>query len=371
MLTKFDELTCHQVSTTFDHPGTSDRAWTEKLWCNVHDTKGEIVLATGFGIYPNRNVMDGYGCVNLNNQEQYNMRVSRVLRPKIDEISVGPLSYDVIEPYRRVRIAMGENNYGISYELEFVATMQPGEEEPQFGRSKGRVYVDTRRYAQLGRARGWISAGGKKYDVDEKRFYAQRDHSWGIRMGTGASEQGVQAPDHEKFTAMMINWLTVQFAERGIYCYLIEKNDGTVQNLSGSVVRGIDGGECGVPIVSVDHRFEYHTGTQRMKSGVMILTCADASRIEISLRELTTMYLRGGGYVGYKGYRHGTWMGDYWEDGEKWEVGNPSVADEVHGLDDTVVEARWGDEVGYGIIENMIFAPFGKYNFTEWGFKPA
>ena len=74
MLTKFDEMTCHQVVSTFDHPETSDRAWTEKLWCNVHDTKGELVLATGFGVYPNRNVLDGYGCVNIGNREQYNMR---------------------------------------------------------------------------------------------------------------------------------------------------------------------------------------------------------------------------------------------------------------------------------------------------------
>ena len=64
-------------------------------------------------------------------------------------------------------------------------------------------------------------------------------------------------------------------------------------------------------------------------------------------------------------------MGEYWEDGEKWNIGDTSVANEVHGLDDTVIEVRCGDEVGYGIIENMIFAPFRKYNFEQWGFNPA
>ena len=34
MLTKFDELTCHQFVSTFDHPSSSDRAWTEKMWFN-------------------------------------------------------------------------------------------------------------------------------------------------------------------------------------------------------------------------------------------------------------------------------------------------------------------------------------------------
>lgn len=371
MLTKFDEFTCHQVVSTFDHPETSDRQWTEKLWCNVHDTKGELVLATGFGIYPNRNVLDGYGCVNIMNKKQYNMRMSRVLRPKIDEISLGPLSYEVVEPYRKIHIAMGENKYGFSYDLEFLGTMMPSEEDPQFGRSRGRVYMNTCRYAQLGRVRGWVKADGKRYDIDEKNYYAQRDHSWGIRMGTGAAEQGVQATDYEKFTAMMINWLTFQFKDWGVCCYLIEKNNGTIQYLGGYVVPSLDGGKQPVPITAVDHQYEYHPESQRMKAGRVMITCKDGRKIELTMKELTTMYLRGGAYVGYKGYRHGTWMGEYWEDGEVWDIGDQSVANDVHGLDDTVVEVRCGGEMGYGIIENMIFAPFDKYNFKQWGFKPA
>jgi len=62
MLTNYDELTCHQCVETFDSVATSDRAWTEKLWCNLHDSSGKIVLATGLGVYPNRNVIDGYVC---------------------------------------------------------------------------------------------------------------------------------------------------------------------------------------------------------------------------------------------------------------------------------------------------------------------
>jgi hypothetical protein len=371
MLTNYDEFTCHQTVSTFDHPDTSDRAWTEKLWCNIHDTKGELVLATGFGIYPNRNVIDGYGCVNIRNREQFNMRISRALRPKIDEIALGPLSYKVLEPYRKIRITMAENKYGISYDLEFIGSMHPGEEEPQYGRSRGRIYVNTCRYAQLGRARGWVKVEGNKYDIDENNFYAQRDHSWGIRMGVGAPEQGVQALDHEKFIAMMINWLTIQFKDWGIYCYLIEKDDGSIDRLSGSVVGAMANGLQPVPIVSVEHQFEYHPGSQRMKSGRMVFTCADGRKIEVTMKELTTMYLRGGAYVGYKGYRHGTWMGEYWENGEKWNIGDEAVANDVHGLDDTVVEVRCGNEVGYGIIENMIFAPFRKYKFETWGFNPG
>lgn len=371
MLTKYDEFTCHQAVQSFDAPASTDRAWTEKLWMNIHDTKGEIVLATGFGVYPNRNVMDGYGCVNVKNSEQYNIRLSRELRPKIDELTVGPLSYNVIDPFKKIQVRLEENKYDISYELEFIGKFQPGEEEPQYGKSNGRVYVNTCRYAQLGRARGWVKAGGKKYEVNEKDFYAQRDHSWGIRMGVGAFETGVQSPDIELFTAMMINWLVIQFDDWALNCYLIEKADGSIQSLTGELVPKLGGTSVTLKIVKVDHDFIYHENSQRMKSGKMKFYFTDGSTKEIEMKELTTMYLRGGAYVGYKGYRHGTWMGQKWEDGEKWDIKNPDVANDVHGLDDTVCEVKCGSEKGYGIIENMILAPFPKYNFTKLGFKPA
>jgi len=73
--------------------------------------------------------------------------------------------------------------------------------------------MNTCRMAQLGKARGWVKVDGKKYDIDEDSWRAQRDHSWGIRMGVGAPEQGVQSPDISFFANLMINWMTAQFED--------------------------------------------------------------------------------------------------------------------------------------------------------------
>lgn len=363
MLTDFDELTCHQTVTTFDHPDTSDRAWTEKLWCNIHDTTGELVLATGLGVYPNRNVLDGFACVNVGNREQTNIRLSRELRPRISELALGPLSYRVEQPFRRIRLALDDNPQGISYELELLGRLQPGEERPQFGRMRGRLFVNTCRYAQLGRARGWVKVGDRRFEIDQEQHYAQRDHSWGIRMGVGAPEQGVQDQDIDPFRAMMINWLTAQFSDWGLYCYYIERADGRPMNLSGSVVRGLDAEAEPRSIVRVEHDFRYHPRSARMAAGTMVLHLEDGESVELSMEELTTLYLRGGNYIGYKGVTHGLWMGPEWQDGETWNVADPAVANEVHGLDDTVVRLRCGDQQGYGIIENLILPPFPRYGF--------
>jgi len=362
MLTDHDELTCHQTVSTFDHPGSSDRAWTEKIWCNVHDTTGELVLATGFGVYPNRNVMDGFACVRVGGQ-QSNIRLSRELRPRIAELALGPLSYRVEEPYRRIRVALDENARGLSFDLTFNGRLQPAEEKPQFGRMNGRLFVNTCRYAQLGRARGWVKVGDRRFELDEEQHFAQRDHSWGIRMGVGAPEQGVQGQDIDAFRAMMINWLTVQFPDWGAQCYYIERADGKPVNLSGAVVGRLGQGVAPRSVVRVEHDFHYHPRSARMASGSMVLHLEDGESVTLAMEELTTMYLRGGAYVGYKGVTHGLWMGPEWEDGETWDVTDPNVANEVHGLDDTVVRVRCGDQEGYGIIENMILPPFPRYGF--------
>ena len=361
MLTKFDELTCHQTVSTFDHPEPSDKAWTEKLWCNLHDRHGKLVLATGFGVYPNRNVMDGYGCVNIENSRQVNVRLSRALRPGLEDLTVGPLSWEVIEPYRRIRIAMAESKQGLSYELEFEGSMQPAEEEPQFQRDLGRVVVNTCRYAQLGRAKGQVKLDGVTYPIASQDFFAQRDHSWGIRMGVGGPDASVASQDVAPFAGMLIDWFTFQFDDFGLTGYLIEKEDGTITRLTGRVVPRLDSHQPQIPIVGIEHDYQFHERSLRTKAGTLVITCADKSRYELQLRELTTMYLRGGGYAGHGDYFHGKFMGASHEAGESWSVNDPSVANQFHGLDDTVMEVRCGGKVGYGILENMVIPPFKRY----------
>jgi hypothetical protein len=362
-LTKYDELTCHQTVSTFDHPETSERAWTEKIWCHLHDTTGKLALAIGFGVYPNRNVMDGFACLLLDGREQRNLRLSRELRPRIDELAIGPLHYEVLEPYRRIGIRLDESPEGVSFDLEFLGGFQPAEEEPQYHREHGRVVVNTCRYAQLGRARGTITVDGKRIELDPSRIYAQRDHSWGVRMGVGAPEQGVQAQDIQRFRGMMINWATFQLKDLGLTLYLIERADGTVERLTGTLVRPLDDPRPPTPIVAVEHSYQYHERSARMRTGELGLTARDGTRLQLAMRELATLYLRGGAYVGYKGMTHGLWLGPSFQDSERWDLSAPGLADEVHGLDDTICEVRVGAELGYGIIENMILPPFPRYGF--------
>src|ERR1700732_1473173 len=136
MLTAHDDFIGHQLPTTFDHVGTSDPAWMERMWYTGHPVPaGDIIFDIGLGYYPNKNVMDAFAGVTIDNV-QHNIRMSRRLRPaplltrvwpRPDPLlpRVGPLQIHVLEGLRRHRIVLAENDSGLSFDIEFQATLNP------------------------------------------------------------------------------------------------------------------------------------------------------------------------------------------------------------------------------------------------------
>jgi hypothetical protein len=81
MLSAQDDFIGHQLPTTFDHVMNSDPSWMERYWYTGHPKPdGDFIFDVGLGWHPNRNVMDGFAGVTLNDR-QHNFRVSRRMRP--------------------------------------------------------------------------------------------------------------------------------------------------------------------------------------------------------------------------------------------------------------------------------------------------
>jgi hypothetical protein len=359
MLTKHDELLCHQIVSTFDHVSDSGVQWTERLWCCAHDSSGKIHLTSGFGVHPNRNIIDGFSLLTIDGKRQYNVRCSRQLRPQIEDVKVGPLSYDIIEGLKRVRWALDENDYGISWEVEFEGAMHPHEEVPQFARSQGRLVENVCRYAQSGRASGWVKVEGETYDIKPGTWWAHRDHSWGIRVTGVSLEQGLQVK--EPRLGFFHNWNILQFEKWYLNYHLREDRNGNVLYFSGGIIYAYGDLRPELKLVAVEHDYQFLPGTRQLKSGRMVCTAADGSKVEVSVRALTHLYMRPGGYSPYKGYSHGMWMGPSWIDGEKLDVTDSKAIDEVAGLVDNMCECHCGDEIGYGIVELAVARKHPRY----------
>lgn len=375
MIRKHDELFCHQAVSTFDTPGSSAREWTERAWGQVHDTTGAAHLAAGFGFYPNRNIMDAFACFTLSDTTHYVVRASRELRPDIDVTTVGPFAYDCIEPLRKVRFALGENEYGLSYDIEIEGVSRLYEESAQHQISRGREKEHIKRLLQCGRPSGWINADGQTFQLDSPSWVAERDRSWGIRVaGADFVESGVQVP--EIYDGQLFNFVLMQFEEWGASFHIREIWD----DKAGFARRWHVGGGIFYPhgverqpleLANVEHHYTFNDERpeqqRRFAGGRVLLTAIDGSTREVAIRPISICYQAPAGYgLPYKGFIHGLWMGTSWIDGYRLDLTDPNVMREIWGYVDYGSEFRCGPDVGYGTTELMVVGKYPKYGYQGY-----
>ena len=361
MLGPQDDLLGHQLPTTFDHVGTSDPAWMERLWYTAHPAGGDVIIDIGLGCHPNRNVMDVFAGVTIGTT-QFNFRASRRLRPNALETCVGPLTIQVVEGLRRHRLTLAPNDSGISFDLTFLATLHPHEEEPHFRRRGGRVSEDMARAQQFGRFHGWIEVAGRRFDLDGEPWLGQRDHSWGIRSEMRTDESH---PPLTFYPPFLFVWLAVQFPGRGLHVFFKERAPGETIYLSGEETLPFDKrpDPCR-RLRAVTHDVEWADDPlgQTVRAASFGLNFADGTQRTLQVRTLAARYfLKGGLYGGLNGWFHGDDKGKLHLEHDCWDLSNPEHRRLARTLSDQVVEVRDGDEVGHGIIEYGVSTGYSRY----------
>jgi hypothetical protein len=162
-----DETLLHQAVDSFASVGTPDVNWTEKLWLQACALDGSLQVGFGLGKYTNRNVLDAFGGVSRGT-EQWTVRGSRALHTDPERAGVGPLSYEIVEPLRAVRVRLEENDVQpIAFDLIIRGVVPPRMEDRELHRSPhaNRVINDVVRYHQTGTAEGWITVDGQRVEV--------------------------------------------------------------------------------------------------------------------------------------------------------------------------------------------------------------
>jgi hypothetical protein len=361
MLSRYDEMLCHQTPTTFDHVADSGDNWRENVWICAHDLSGRHFISSHFGVSPNRNVMDASGLLALENRTQVNVRASRELRGRVDEVAVGPLSYQVIEGMKTIHWALAENAQGISWEIEWQACMAPHEEAPQFARSRGRLTEHIARYAQTGRATGWFKIDGQTHDIHPDTWMAHRDHSWGVRWQHNlyTEAQGHQPPLRQP--GFLGDWHIFQFKDWTVCSSLREDHNAEVLHYTGGIDYPLGSQRPTLRLLSEDHDFQLLPGTRILQGGRIACVAEDGTRRDITIRPIAIIYLQAAGYWPYKGFRLGRWMGPNWIDGERFDISDPTAMTEVSEAPTFIVECRCGDEVGHGMIQFGVYGKHAKY----------
>ncbi|MEZ4333755.1 MAG: hypothetical protein R3F35_18525 [Myxococcota bacterium] len=334
MLTPMDDTLWHVLPTTFDHVGTSDPRFFDRYWFAATDPRGGGTLQLTLGVYNNMNVVDA-GFVAIRDGRQYNVRASRSLRPRF-ETAVGPLSVEILEPLRRARLRLAPTGAdGVAAELDWVGDFPAQEESARFTRVRGRVVEESRRFDQVGHCTGWLELAGERVAVD--RWWATRDHSWGVREMMGIPEPvtgPAPAPSAGSFFAFLFfstdriggHLQIAQFSGRPDY-FTAEIASRDASAVAGSVDDGAEGLDA-IHLIEATPTLEFHDAgrPRRIKRARFDALTRDGREVVIEARALCpAVDMQGLGYSG--GYRDGrglgVWRGEEWLESDAWDVSHP------------------------------------------------
>lgn len=325
-LTRMDEYPRHQVGGTFDTVVSDSVHWNDGFYFTLGDQESGATLFAAIRLYPNTDVMDGFACVTVDAQ-QHNMRWSRRLRPDNDSIAVGPLSLDIIEPMRTLRLASAENEYGIAFDTMWNGLHEPHLEDRVVRYSGGRKVYDRTNYDQCCEVTGTITVAGRTLEVTPSSWIGVRDHSWGMGRTGGAASSAI-APLHERDPRRgfaMRQWTMIRMPDRVLFWQFHQQADGTAHDIEAVVI----------PLDPTRPRWRYADGhadavridgLPRAREATVTLTRPDGGIDRFLLTPVSRpAYLQGGGY--HDGFAdrlgRGVFRGDLHSEGEVWDVSHP------------------------------------------------
>ncbi len=369
MITAFDDYSIHQTDDPIAHPVSGDRNFYDRYWFNGSDAEGAFTFEIGFGLYPNRFVMDGHFSV-VQAGRQHSFHASRRCPLDRSQTTIGPLQLTIETPMRHVRLRLDRNEHGIACDLLFSACTAPTE-EPKNQLSDGvRVTMFNSRFTQFGRWSGWFEVDGQRTQVAAAKTYGTRDKSWGVRP-VGEPEGGGQgSPEREP--GVYWCWSPINFGDVCTQFGSFEDHDGHPTQLSACIVPTYPDAESTSTendpaleeMATVRHQIEWIPGTRYPRAAEFDFVALDGGERHISLRPLLRFYMRGIGYQ-HADWKHGAWQGEEKFGYDTW------LLDELDPLDPEnihvhhVVAAEMDGKPGVGVLETIVIGRHSRSGFVD------
>ena len=239
MLSRGDDFPLHQTAEPIAFAGT-DRNFYDRYFFNGYNPDGSGFFALAFGIYPHLDIADAHFCV-VRDGVQHCLHATRELGMERMDLRVGPITIEVLEPLRRLRVTVSEVQ-GIAAQFIFTGRAFPLE-EPRFTRRFGpRTFMDYTRMTQNGRYEGWVEVDGRR-EALQRNCVGTRDRSWGVRpIGT----PDTQPHTGEKPSGFFWQWTPLNFARHSLFFHVSADPEGPPWNLRAAVVP--DGSPLGVTL---------------------------------------------------------------------------------------------------------------------------
>lgn len=369
MITSFDDYCIHQTHEPVAQPSQSDRNFYDRYWFNGMDMGGDFMFEIGFGLYPNRWVMDGHFSVNIAGVQHSFHSSRRAPRDRADT-SVGPLRVEIVKPMRQVRIHLAPNETGIECDLMFTARTAPTEEPKNIMHDDGRLIMHNSRFTQFGNWSGFFAINGERHEVNGATTRGARDKSWGVRP-VGETEAGAPSLVNAE-PGVYWTWCPIDFGDICTQFGTFEDHDGNATQVSGCLVPAYDDPtqipECEEPghieMHQARHKYSWAPGTRRPTSAQYELTQRDGTQYSISVEPVTRFYMLGIGYQ-HPEWAHAHWKGEEAIAGESWIIDELDELDYKHIHIHQMVNATMGDRQGIGTLETIVFGRHDPSGFKD------
>lgn len=353
MLTPHDDFPIHQTSLPIAHPASGSPNHYDRYWFNGYPADGSFYFGIAMGHYPNRAVIDGAFSLVRGGTQRSVFASGRM--PLDRHTAVGPLSIDVLEPLRRLRVTVAPNEHGLAADLEFDAVTVAVEEPRQSNGREGRLGIDSTRLTQWGRWSGWIEVDGERIELDPATTFATRDRSWGERS-VGAPTPTNVAPSRPQLAFL---WAPMHLPGTCAHVMSFETESGhkwaqtsrLVPHLApGEPTWGTDPSEH---LNGFDLRLDWKRGTREIAAARLTMPRLDGTSVSVEFEPLLTFRMRGIGYQ-HPVFGHGSAHGDL-------EVGDDVlVCADVNPLDPSMVHVQTLSRLhsslgeGIGILEQFV-----------------
>ena len=368
MLNILDDFPVHQTPEPLAHPATSDRNFYDRTWYNGYSVDGNWYFGIGMAIYPHRGILDCAFSVVEKGGRQHSFYASRRAPLERTEMQAGPFSIEILEPMRRTRVSVSDNETGISCDLVFSTRTSPVQEKRQTLWEGARRAMDATRFDQFGRWTGLIRHPDGEISVDEAQCRATKDRSWGVR-GVGEPESG-GAPALSPPAAFFL-WAPLIWEDHATHAIFFDGRDGENLHNEGMVIpiypneKDVPGTEdAGVEhMARVAHRLKYLSGTRKIETAEIDLIDRQDRVRTITFEPVLDFNMRGLGYL-HPVWKQGTWHGEL-------EIGSESIDPQTMDLQDPhnlhmqqVVRVSDGSQEGIGVIEHACLGPYAPYGLT-------
>lgn len=369
MLNKLDDYPIHQTPEPIAYPATSDRNVYDRTWYNGYAGDGSYYFGIGMAVYPHRGILDCAFSVVQPGGRQHCFYGSRRAPHERTDMTVGPFRMEVIEPMRRTRVVLEDNDSGITCDLTFSARTAPIQEARQTLWRGTRRSMDATRFDQFGRWSGVVRHPDGEIRVTEDVCNGTKDRSWGVR-GVGERETG-GAPDLPGGICFV--WAPLFWEDHISHAIFFDGAKGEALVREGLTAPLFES-ESDIPasnealdtrMATARHRIRYHQGTRLASSAEIDLVSLEGETRTIELEPVLRFQMKGLGY-GHPKWGQGMWQGELATGGESFDPEDLDLLAPENIHVQQVVRASDGNQTGVGVLEQIVVGPYAPGGFTEY-----